>query len=372
MQEETRIMSEDEVVNSSLQQGVSDVVQHSKKTLLRNIGLSGTGVASGSGLFLGLSKIHSETKDVETPVSEAETEVEEEVVIPPDTPSVPEHLHVATSVADNMNFSEAFAAARAEVGAGGYFLYHDCWYGTYYVNEWAAMSSDEKTQFSQAIYTHPNHEYYTMLAAGQAVPDLIIYDVAPVATWVHDDMTLADAHLTARAEVGPGGIFVYDGKTYSTYYPSELAQMNPQQHQQFIDSIDRADISNTYVPDSQGIQDIGELAIIEIDSEQLIYEPEDTTGMDTLVEGAILEEGYLDLGDNTIVYGEIIDTDNNGVPDRVRITNPETNEKIEIDVNEQTGDIMDIRSVDDAVDPSLLAYTSNNDFDPNADMQNWV
>lgn len=51
---------------------------------------------------------------------------------------------------DDMPFDEAFATARAEVGPGGVFHWHGGLYGTYYVDEWSAMSEDERDAFYQA------------------------------------------------------------------------------------------------------------------------------------------------------------------------------------------------------------------------------
>ena len=61
-------------------------------------------------------------------------------------------LNVATSVDDSMSFSEAFAAARAEVGAGGVFIWHGNTYGTYYAGEWNSMSEEDKEQYWANVY----------------------------------------------------------------------------------------------------------------------------------------------------------------------------------------------------------------------------
>lgn len=60
-------------------------------------------------------------------------------------------VSVAHDVTDDMSFNEAFAAARAEVGAGGVFEWRGNVYGTYYADEWNEMSDDEKEAFSQGI-----------------------------------------------------------------------------------------------------------------------------------------------------------------------------------------------------------------------------
>ncbi len=59
-----------------------------------------------------------------------------------------ESVSVATSVTDNMSFSEAFATARAEVGPGGAFVWNGNVYGTYYAEEWDNMSAEEKAEYN--------------------------------------------------------------------------------------------------------------------------------------------------------------------------------------------------------------------------------
>lgn len=62
-------------------------------------------------------------------------------------PAVPAECPVAT-VSDDMSFGEAFAAARAETGPGGVFVWRGNVYGTYMADEWGAMSDDEKDLFA--------------------------------------------------------------------------------------------------------------------------------------------------------------------------------------------------------------------------------
>jgi hypothetical protein len=59
-------------------------------------------------------------------------------------------LKVATTH-DDMNFADAFAAARHEVGAGGIFSWHGGLFNTYTKAEWDAMSNTEKELFAQQV-----------------------------------------------------------------------------------------------------------------------------------------------------------------------------------------------------------------------------
>ena len=63
-----------------------------------------------------------------------------------------QHIPEATGVNDNMSFSEAFAAARAETGAGGVFFWRGGVYGTYYRDEWSQLSPEYKEAFSNYPY----------------------------------------------------------------------------------------------------------------------------------------------------------------------------------------------------------------------------
>jgi hypothetical protein len=70
----------------------------------------------------------------------------------------PQEAIVATSegvkvaqVNDDVSFNEAFADARAQVGAGGVFEWHGHVYSTYYEEEWSKMSSAEKADYQAKI-----------------------------------------------------------------------------------------------------------------------------------------------------------------------------------------------------------------------------
>lgn len=57
-------------------------------------------------------------------------------------------LQVA-EVGDDMTFSEAFAEAREEVGAGGVFYWQGGIYSTFYKEEWDNMTAEEKQEFGE-------------------------------------------------------------------------------------------------------------------------------------------------------------------------------------------------------------------------------
>ena len=58
-----------------------------------------------------------------------------------------ESISIAEGVNDEMSFSEAFAAARAEVGPGGAFEWRGNVYGTYTADEWNSMTAEDKQEY---------------------------------------------------------------------------------------------------------------------------------------------------------------------------------------------------------------------------------
>lgn len=65
---------------------------------------------------------------------------------------------VATSVSDDMSFSDAFNAARAEVGSGGVFEWHGNIYSTYTEDEWNNMTAEERAEYGSHFSWHSDSQ----------------------------------------------------------------------------------------------------------------------------------------------------------------------------------------------------------------------
>lgn len=96
--------------------------------------------------------------------------VEEAIAQPIDEPVIPTpdnhyegEVQVAHSVNDEMSYSEAFAAARAEIGPGGAFVWHGHVYGTFRGDdpEWLEMSNEDRAEHSQWILSQVHAGPYT-------------------------------------------------------------------------------------------------------------------------------------------------------------------------------------------------------------------
>lgn len=110
---------------------------------------------------------------------------------------------VATGVTDDMSFSQAFAAARAEVGPGGAFEWRGGVYGTYTADEWQQMPASERADYA----SHFNWD--NIDTAQSDIPD---YAVDTTGSANNDrisggndltDVVLDDMSLEAQLEPAP-------------------------------------------------------------------------------------------------------------------------------------------------------------------------
>ena len=127
-------------------------------------GVSGI-LLGGAGSFAATASTLGKTETEEPSDENTEENVEnpdQDNATTNESAGVVAHGNVASGVNDSMSFNEAFAAARSEVGAGGCFVWHGNVYGTYYANEWNAMSPAQRDEFaSQATGVDTSHSHAT-------------------------------------------------------------------------------------------------------------------------------------------------------------------------------------------------------------------
>lgn len=135
--EETQFADEQTTI---IEEGVNEV-QEPKKTSKwkKTAAMAGVGVAGIAG-GIGLSAMASADD-----AKESADLAERHTVKPVGDVKVAE-------VNDEMSFSEAFASARKQVGAGGVFEWRGKQYGTYYKTEWDSMSQAEKDQYAANVF----------------------------------------------------------------------------------------------------------------------------------------------------------------------------------------------------------------------------
>lgn len=120
-------------------------------------GVSGIPLGAIVMLLMGAKLPENEAAIQEEPEIVEEDCIEEEDAssTPPEVIEVPiyQDAPFSDAVNNNMSFNEAFAAARKDVGPGGFFNYKGETYNTYYKEEWDSLSPADKQDYYASLDT---------------------------------------------------------------------------------------------------------------------------------------------------------------------------------------------------------------------------
>ncbi len=165
-------------------------------------------------------------------------------------------LQVA-EVSDDMSFSEAFAAARAEVGPGGVFVWHGGVYGTYYETEWNSMSAAERNEFAQlsqpAIEQEApiHHQPHNDVDVVYHDPEVRIHNTSNDISQNDDDVQI----------VGVEEVTLADGST------ATMAQANVDGHDVYMVDVDQDGVFDVAAMDVNGNGQLDDNEIMDISSQ---------------------------------------------------------------------------------------------------------
>lgn len=111
-------------------------------------------VGAGSGILLGSV---ATLLSASAPLGHADGENAEEEGSEPNPEWTDGEVPVASSVSDDMSFSEAFTAARTEVGSGGVFEWHGNIYSTFTEDEWNGMTAEQRDEYGSHFSWHSDN-----------------------------------------------------------------------------------------------------------------------------------------------------------------------------------------------------------------------
>ena len=111
-------------------------------------------VGAGSGIFLGSA---ATLLSASAPLGHADGENAEEEGSETHPEWTDGEVSVASSVSDDMSFSEAFTAARTEVGSGGVFEWHGNIYSTFTEDEWNGMTAEQIDEYGSHFSWHSDN-----------------------------------------------------------------------------------------------------------------------------------------------------------------------------------------------------------------------
>lgn len=128
-------------------------LSNKEKDALIKGGLTIGGLLSGVGLYKLFG--HTNIQEVNSVADENIENFEECLIFETTAP-------FASSVNDSMSFSEAFAAARKEVGSGGFFEWQGSTYNTFTKEEWDLFTEEEKEQYFASVSESTDHNSATI------------------------------------------------------------------------------------------------------------------------------------------------------------------------------------------------------------------
>lgn len=135
-------------------------------------------------------------------------------------------VSLSYAVNDEMSFNEAFAAARADVGAGGVFEWRGGYYGTYYKDEWAEVDDDFKSEFSNHNWAEEFDDGKDEVEIGDDL-DVDMVDDEELVAEVEDGEEEIDVELIADNAEEFEMSFVLDGEASMADIMEEAYEMLP-------------------------------------------------------------------------------------------------------------------------------------------------
>lgn len=149
MSDENRF-TEENSKNSNRKKG-RIILKNLTKEQRQNVLSVGSGALIGAAGQAGIISLMSFASASETQAAEPDSEVVEDVENAVEPVVVYTEAPFADSVTDEMSFSEAFASAREEVGAGGIFEWKGNSYNTYTKEEFDRMTDEEQGDYVDSI-----------------------------------------------------------------------------------------------------------------------------------------------------------------------------------------------------------------------------
>ena len=192
-------MNEETIIeNLPLINGQSD--KQSESILWKHVILGGVpGILMGAGLVYASKANAANHKNEEL--------AEQQSVNVPDSEqqinNVPENALPVAKLHNELSFGEAFAQARAEVGSGGVFIWHGGIYNTYTVEEWNAMTPQQKIDFAHQV--NPEYRAHDIPTPTDVHPEVVVHvvvDGTPEQSSNSIDVNIVEKQIAHNFDMG--------------------------------------------------------------------------------------------------------------------------------------------------------------------------
>lgn len=147
-----------------------------------------SGILMGAGLLYAGQALAATKTDVLEETADASTAEAQQA------DSATESALPVAQIHNDMSFGEAFAAARAEVGPGGVFIWHGGIYNTYTADEWNAMTPQQKNDFAHQV--NPEVRAHEVPTPTDAHPDVAVQPATD------SDVHVVEQHVAQNFDMG--------------------------------------------------------------------------------------------------------------------------------------------------------------------------
>ncbi|MDR1202822.1 MAG: hypothetical protein LBL58_14505 [Tannerellaceae bacterium] len=257
--------------------------------------------------------------------------------------------------AEKSAFEQAFATARVEKGIGDIFEYEGNYYGTYYKDEWDALSKEEKDEFYASVNSkiQANATDETDTAENALLPEEAAgaqVEVIRMASQVTDDMPQEMALYVAREEVGPGNIYKWNEDVYSTYTADELLELSPEEIERVRYIMEQVNLSEQTLTkaDIQGEETILDPQPLIADTEVADTEVTDTEVADTEI--ADTEVADTEVTDTEIADTEVTDAEITNMEAIVNTADADTDVNTDVDAVANVDVLADVDTAGEQID----------------------
>ena len=153
-----------------------------------------SGILMGAGLLYAGQAVAATKSDAPEETANAATADEAQQAEVQQAATAAEQTLPVAQMHNDMSFGEAFAAARAEVGPGGVFIWHGGIYNTYTADEWNAMTPQQKNDFAHQV--NPEVRAHEVPTPTDAHPDVASQPATEVEA--HPASDTSDVHVVEQ------------------------------------------------------------------------------------------------------------------------------------------------------------------------------
>lgn len=291
-------------------------------------------------------------------------------------------VNISESVSDDMDFDQAFASARQDVGAGGFFNYRGDSYSTFYKDEWDGMSSDNQDEYFAEVqeqsvmqeYETPTAEYVAPIHT-EAVVDTyeVVEEVESFSANTNVDPSIEtddffaglEEEVTTEAAVSTDDIVTDDAIDNTNDDTVEDAMADDD----FFSDINENESTDSTTEEAT---DDSEISIDNDDFFSDLDDSEETQSESTDVDNTVVVRPVygMDQDGDDVIDMIAIDANEDGIADVVAIDDDNDGDYESFMINQHGGDNLDVFIIDegndgiDASDPteSIDNVVSMEDF----------